>query len=79
MKIPKFNFEEAILYQDQDFILINKPPFISTLEDRNESQNILGLARDYEPDAQVGHRLDKETSGVLAIARKPCRVMASLA
>ncbi len=71
MKIPKFNFEAAILYQDDDFILINKPPFISTLEDRNDSQNILALARDYEPNAQVGHRLDKETSGVLVIARHP--------
>ncbi len=71
MKIPKFNFKEAILYEDEDFILINKPPFVSTLEDRNDSQNILSLARDYEPNAQVGHRLDKETSGVLAIARHP--------
>ena len=71
MKIPKFKFEDAILYQDADFILINKPPFISTLEDRNDSQNILSLAREYEADAQVCHRLDKETSGVLAIARNP--------
>jgi RluA family pseudouridine synthase len=71
VKIPKFNFEDSILYQDNDYILINKPPFISTLEDRNDSQNILALARDYEPHAQVGHRLDKETSGVLVIARHP--------
>ena len=71
MKMPKFNFEDAILYQDNDFILINKPPFISTLEDRNDSQNILASAKEYEPDAQVCHRLDKETSGVLAIARHP--------
>jgi RluA family pseudouridine synthase len=69
--MPKFKFEDAILFQDDDFILINKPPFISTLEDRNDSQNILALAREYEPDAQVCHRLDKETSGVLAIARNP--------
>ncbi len=71
MKIPKFKFEEAILYQDSDFIIINKAPFISTLEDRNDSQNILYLARQIESDAQVCHRLDKETSGVLAIARHP--------
>jgi 23S rRNA pseudouridine955/2504/2580 synthase len=69
--MPKFKFEDAILYEDDDFILINKPPFISTLEDRNDSQNILSLAREYEPDAQVCHRLDKETSGVLAIAHHP--------
>lgn len=71
MKISKFRFEEAILYEDADFILINKPPFISTLEDRQDPVNVLALARDYEPQAQVCHRLDKDTSGVLAIARHP--------
>lgn len=71
MKSSKFRFEDAILYEDADFILINKPPFISTLEDRQDPINILALAREYEPDAQVCHRLDKDTSGVLAIARHP--------
>jgi RluA family pseudouridine synthase len=71
VKISKFKFEEAILYEDADFILINKPAFISTLEDRQDPINILALAREYEPDAQVCHRLDKDTSGVLAIARHP--------
>ncbi|MBX2898217.1 MAG: RluA family pseudouridine synthase [Cyclobacteriaceae bacterium] len=67
----KFRFSEAILYEDADFILINKPPFIATLEDRQDPTNILALARQYEPQAQVCHRLDKDTSGVLAIARNP--------
>jgi len=71
VKIPTFKFEEAILYQDTDFIIINKPPFIATLEDRNDNENILSLARQFEANAQVCHRLDKETSGVLAIARHP--------
>jgi RluA family pseudouridine synthase len=71
VKSTKFNFQDAILFQDADFILINKPPLISTLEDRQDPVNILALARKYEPDAQVCHRLDKDTSGVLAIARNP--------
>ncbi len=29
------------------------------------------MARQHVPDAQVGHRLDKETSGALAIAKHP--------
>jgi RluA family pseudouridine synthase len=70
-KAPKFNFEDNILFEDQDFVLINKPPFISTLEDRYEKVNILSLARLYADDAQVCHRLDKDTSGVLAIAKNP--------
>lgn len=44
---------------------------ISTLEDRNDPVNILAEVRTLEPDAQVCHRLDKDTSGVLAIARNP--------
>ncbi len=71
MKTLPYIFEESILFENSDFILINKPPFISTLEDRNDPVNILGLTRIYEPNAQVCHRLDKDTSGVLAIARNP--------
>lgn len=67
----KLIFRDLILFEDQDYILINKPPFISTLEDRNDSVTILTLAREAEPDPQVCHRLDKDTSGVLAIARNP--------
>jgi RluA family pseudouridine synthase len=69
MKTP--DFQDLILSEDDDYILINKPPFVSTLEDRHESVNILGLARKYTDDAQVCHRLDKDTSGVLAIAKNP--------
>lgn len=71
MKKQRFKFNESILFQNQDYILVNKPPFLSTLEDRNDPVNLLQLAREAEPDAQVCHRLDKETSGVLAIARHP--------
>lgn len=60
-----------VLFENQDYLLINKPPYISTLEDRNDPVNILRLAQTIEPNAQVCHRLDKDTSGVLAIARNP--------
>jgi RluA family pseudouridine synthase len=71
LKAPKINLEELILFEDEDFILINKPPFVATLEDRSTKINLLGLARDYVATAQVCHRLDKDTSGVLAIAKNP--------
>jgi RluA family pseudouridine synthase len=71
VKAHRFHFASAILYQDGDYIIINKPPFISTLDDRNDPENILRFAREREPQAQVCHRLDKDTSGVLAIARNP--------
>jgi 23S rRNA pseudouridine955/2504/2580 synthase len=65
------NFKDIILFEDDDYILVNKPPFVSTLEDRHGGVNLLALARNYAADAQVCHRLDKETSGVLAIAKNP--------
>lgn len=71
MKKNRFDLENAILYQDQDYVLINKPPFISTLEDRNDATNVLNVLRETFSDAQVGHRLDKDTSGVLAVALNP--------
>ncbi len=71
MKHFKVKFEEIILFEDKDYVLVNKPPFLSTLEDRNEKVNLLRLARMYTADAQVCHRLDKDTSGVLAIAKNP--------
>jgi RluA family pseudouridine synthase len=70
-KQPKFDLQKAILFEDDDFVLINKPPFISTLEDRHVKLNVLALAREYTQSAQVCHRLDKDTSGVLAIAKNP--------
>jgi RluA family pseudouridine synthase len=71
VKIQKFSLADNILFEDDDFFLVNKPPFISTLQDRTEKINLLALAKEYSPDAQVCHRLDKDTSGVLAIAKHP--------
>jgi 23S rRNA pseudouridine955/2504/2580 synthase len=68
MKYPVF--KDLILFENDDYIVINKPPFLATLEDRTpQSTNILRLARQYNPDAQACHRLDKETSGALALAK----------
>lgn len=65
-------FKDLILFENDDFLLINKPYGISTLDDRDlTKQNILKMARAYTADPQVCHRLDKETSGVLAIAKNP--------
>lgn len=71
MKHSKIKFEDIILFEDENYILVSKPPFLSTLEDRNEKVNLLRLARTYCAAAQVCHRLDKDTSGVLAIAKNP--------
>ncbi|MCZ8354294.1 MAG: pseudouridine synthase [Cyclobacteriaceae bacterium] len=71
MKTSKLSIEDILIYEDNDFFLINKPPFIATLEDRNSMQNLLALAKKFSSDAQVCHRLDKDTSGVLCFAKNP--------
>jgi 23S rRNA pseudouridine955/2504/2580 synthase len=71
VKNSKYNFKESILFENEDYVLINKPPFISTLEDRHDPDHILSLAKQWISDAQVCHRLDKDTSGVLALAKNP--------
>ncbi|MBC7892719.1 MAG: RNA pseudouridine synthase [Sphingobacteriaceae bacterium] len=69
----KLNFQDLILLENDDYVVVNKPPFIATLDERNADNpySLLRLARAYSPDAQVAHRLDKETSGCLAIAKNP--------
>ncbi len=69
MKTPEF--KELIIFENEDYILVNKPPYISTLDERTDAPNIKKMAKKYWDDAQVCHRLDKETSGVLAIAKNP--------
>lgn len=71
MSTHSIQFRDLIIEEDDDYILINKPPFISTLKDRNDPRNLLTMAREYWPGAQAGHRLDKDTSGVMAIAKHP--------
>jgi RluA family pseudouridine synthase len=71
LKHSKLNIQDIILFEDDDYFLVNKPPFLSTLADRHEKMHLLALAKEYSSDAQVCHRLDKDTSGVLAIAKNP--------
>lgn len=71
MKYP--NFKDLILFENDDYIVVNKPPFVASLDERGGSGevNILRLAKQYSADAQVCHRLDKETSGAIIIAKTP--------
>ncbi|QOI97456.1 MAG: RNA pseudouridine synthase [Flammeovirgaceae bacterium] len=67
----KHNFKSLVLWEDEDYIAVNKPPFIATLEDRVASTHLLALAKVHVPEAQACHRLDKNTSGILVFAKNP--------
>ncbi len=69
----RYEFKDLILFENEDYIVINKPPHVATINERtaDKSISILRMAKEYSHDAQVAHRLDKETSGALAIAKNP--------
>lgn len=72
------NFRIEIIYEDEDFIAIDKPAGLLAVESDNERevtaynyvleylQTIAKQARPY-----IIHRIDKETSGVLVFAKNP--------
>ena len=59
-----------ILYEDPNILAIEKPSGILVHPDeRSEEKTILDWALEKYPKAQIVHRLDKETSGVMLIAK----------
>jgi 23S rRNA pseudouridine955/2504/2580 synthase len=69
-KVPPFT--DLIIQEDDDLIFISKPAFISSLDERDErAPSIIKLAKKYHQDLQLCHRLDKETSGIMVIAKHP--------
>ena len=66
------SFPDLILHEDEDYIILNKPYGIPTLDDRDQTiKGMLRLAKEYWAEAQACHRLDKETSGILVMAKHP--------
>ena len=61
-----------IIYQNQDIIVLNKPSGLSVTKDRTGSPQLFDLLnRRFEAVSKIRlvHRLDKETSGVLLLAK----------
>ena len=61
-----------ILFENDEILLINKPSGISVTADRSGKPDILQLLKKQSPPPEplrLVHRLDKETSGILLIAK----------
>ncbi|UXX79568.1 pseudouridine synthase [Reichenbachiella carrageenanivorans] len=69
MKKNAWKADDMIVYDDENYTIINKPSLLSTLEDRNDGDNVLSLFRAINSEYQVCHRLDKETSGALLLSK----------
>lgn len=67
--------ESMVLEKDRAAIVLNKPPGLATQGGSGTHEHVDGLldafAADGEPRPRLVHRLDKDTSGVLLVARTP--------
>ncbi|MEL6619579.1 MAG: RluA family pseudouridine synthase [Pseudomonadota bacterium] len=64
---------ECVIYQDDHVIALNKPAGLPTQGGSGQTRHVDGLAEalqyDYDDKPRLVHRLDKDTSGVLLLAR----------
>ena len=63
----------CVIYKDDDVIVLNKPAGLPTQGGSKQTRHVDGLAEalkfGYEEKPRLVHRLDKDTSGVLVLAR----------
>ncbi|GAB4231697.1 MAG: RluA family pseudouridine synthase [Ekhidna sp.] len=69
--LKNIQFKDLIQEEFENYLLVNKPPHLSSLEDRAKNKNLLSLARELNEHYQICHRLDKETSGMVVFAKNP--------
>ncbi len=71
MATLKLRLQDIICYEDEHIIAINKPPHIPSLHERHNTElpSIIQLVKDFNSEYALCHRLDKETSGILLIAK----------
>lgn len=65
--------ESMVIYRDEHAIVLNKPPGLATQGGTGTQEHVDGLLDAYADDdrgrPKLVHRLDKDTSGVLLVAR----------
>jgi 23S rRNA pseudouridine955/2504/2580 synthase len=62
-------FKIWIIHEDDDVLVINKPEGVSSQSGTKAGLAVDVFAKAYFPEARITHRLDRETSGVMVIAK----------
>jgi 23S rRNA pseudouridine955/2504/2580 synthase len=62
-------FKESIIFENDDFFAINKPSGLATQGGSGVKLSVDDFLAKINPEYRLVHRLDKETSGVLIIAK----------
>lgn len=64
------NFGSFILHEDEDLLILNKPPEVNSISGVKFTIGLLEVAQYLRgPDIRLAHRLDRGTSGVLAATK----------
>lgn len=64
-----FKLNDYIIFQDENFIAINKPSGLLTIPDREGKDiSLKGLLKERLGDVFTVHRLDRDTSGIVVFA-----------
>src|SRR5687768_14091060 len=61
---------EHIVYQDENFVAINKPSGMLTIPDRMGNISLKNHLQDLFGEIFTVHRLDKDTSGIIVFAKE---------
>src|SRR5690606_30476882 len=69
---------DAIIHEDRDFLVVDKPSGVASHGGSGISFGVIELLRAARPrdSLELAHRLDRDTSGVLVLARKRSALLA---
>lgn len=71
--LPKGGFQPVILFEDEALLVIDKPSGLAVHGGSGVSYGVIEALREARPQAkflELVHRIDRETSGVLMLAKK---------
>lgn len=63
------NFKNMIIYEDSDLVIINKPAGLAVQLGTKTKLAIDVMAKAYNPDLRLAHRIDKDTSGITILTK----------
>jgi 23S rRNA pseudouridine955/2504/2580 synthase len=73
---PAFNnqssaeeFKTLIVYEDENLIIVNKPSGLAVQLGTNTNVAVDVMARAYDKEARLVHRIDKDTSGICILSK----------
>lgn len=61
--------QSIIIWEDDQLIALNKPQGIAVQGGTDTKRHIDAIMKAYDPEARLVHRIDKDTSGVLVMAK----------